>query len=144
MAFENYVKFVRGTPLAYERATKYDDTLYFIHDADANEGSLYLGTKLIAGSGANFLYELNDVHIDQDTTIEAGSLLSYDVDSQKWVVTDIETLLAEVPALKDIPRLDKTPTNNVLLENVISESEELTDATIELGKDLFGDALKIE
>lgn len=102
MAFENYVKFVRGTPLAYEKATKYDDTLYFIHDADANEGSLYLGTKLIAGSGANFLYELNDVYIDQDTAIEAGSLLSYDVDSQKWVVTDIETLLAEVPALKDI------------------------------------------
>ena len=50
----------------------------------------------------------------------------------------------KLPALKDIPRLDKTNTNNVLLENVISESEELTDATIELGKDLFGDALKIE
>ena len=27
---------------------------------------------------------------------------------------------------------------------VVSESEELKDATIELGRDLFGDALKIE
>ena len=35
-------------------------------------------------------------------------------------------------------------TNSPILNDVVSESEELTDATIELGKDLFGDALKIE
>lgn len=49
----------------------------------------------------------------------------------------------KLPALKDIPRLNNYEVVNNI-ESIISESEELKDATIELGKDLFGDALKIE
>ena len=48
----NYVKFMRGTPEAYARLTKKDtDTLYFISEADASDGLLYLGSKLISGDG---------------------------------------------------------------------------------------------
>ena len=52
---ENYVKFVRGTPAAYNRLeSKHSDTLYFIAETDAKVGSLYLGEKLIAtGAGAS-------------------------------------------------------------------------------------------
>ena len=48
----------------------------------------------------------------------------------------------KLPARRPIPRLSEQQT---LLTNIVSnESEELKDATIELGRDLFGDALKIE
>ena len=47
-----------------------------------------------------------------------------------------------LPARHPIPHLDDMPVNK---ENtIVVESEELNDATIELGRDLFGDALKIE
>ena len=49
----------------------------------------------------------------------------------------------KLPVLKDIPRLTNYAIPNNI-ESIISESEELKDATIEIGKDLFGDALKIE
>lgn len=49
----------------------------------------------------------------------------------------------KLPKLHDLPRLDSsTIANNI--ESIVDESEEIKDATIELGKDLFGDALKIE
>ena len=44
-----YVKFLRGTPAAYEKATKYDDTLYFIAEPGDSNVTLYLGEKLVAG-----------------------------------------------------------------------------------------------
>ena len=48
----------------------------------------------------------------------------------------------KLPARHPIPHLDDMPVNK---ENtIVVESEELNDATIELGRDLFGDALKIE
>ncbi len=48
----------------------------------------------------------------------------------------------KLPVPHAIPHLDiKEPSS---LSSIVSESEELKDATIELGKDLFGDALKIE
>jgi hypothetical protein len=47
----NYVKFLRGTPTAYNNlAVKDIDTLYFISEEDAITGQLYLGSVLIAGS----------------------------------------------------------------------------------------------
>ena len=48
----------------------------------------------------------------------------------------------KLPKLHDIPSLANVKKADV--EPIISESEELKDATIELGKDLFGDILKIE
>jgi ATP-binding cassette subfamily B protein len=49
----------------------------------------------------------------------------------------------KLPSRRPIPHLSELP-SNTLSDVVSSESEELKDATIELGKDLFGDALKIE
>ena len=49
----------------------------------------------------------------------------------------------KLPSRRPIPHLSEQQTN--ILDEVVShESEELKDATIELGRDLFGDALKIE
>ena len=43
---ENYVKFMRGTPRAYEILRQKDeDTLYFIAEKDSLTGQLYLGEK---------------------------------------------------------------------------------------------------
>ena len=49
----------------------------------------------------------------------------------------------KLPSRRPIPHISEQPVN-LLSDIVSSESEELKDATIELGKDLFGDALKIE
>jgi hypothetical protein len=63
----NYVKFLRGTPTAYNNlATKDSDTLYFIAEKDATVGKLYLGSVCIAGSLneeglVDYLSELKDV-----------------------------------------------------------------------------------
>lgn len=47
----NFVKFVRGTPTAYNNLQqKNPDTLYFITEDNAPSGKLYLGNKLIGGS----------------------------------------------------------------------------------------------
>lgn len=48
----------------------------------------------------------------------------------------------KLPVPHAIPHLESH--NNLNLSNIVSESEELKDATIELGRDLFGNALKIE
>lgn len=96
--YENYVKFVRGTPAAYKKTSKTDDTLYFIYDNDASTGSLYLGEKLIAGTGANALNELSDVKIEGD--LQLNDLLVYDGEGS-WVVTNLAALIESVPALKE-------------------------------------------
>lgn len=49
----------------------------------------------------------------------------------------------KLPSRRPIPHLSEQQ-SSLLDEIVSSESEELKDATIELGRDLFGDALKIE
>ena len=47
-----YVKFRKGNPTAFSQLTNKDsDTLYFIYEDDELTGELYLGSKLIAGSG---------------------------------------------------------------------------------------------
>lgn len=82
--YGNYVKFLRGTPNAYQQLTPKDnDTLYFISEANADRGILYLGEKLISGgiSNATTLSDLQDVLIGAG--IEAGSLLFYD--GTQWV-----------------------------------------------------------
>jgi hypothetical protein len=46
----NYVKFLRGTPAAWEGISgeRDSDTLYFISEENADRGKLYLGNKLIS------------------------------------------------------------------------------------------------
>lgn len=82
----NYVKFMRGTTNAYNKLQiKDDDTLYFLSDNDGKEGSLYLGTKLIAGpdiAGATSLGELSDILLTPGMDYDA--ILMYDSIEMKW------------------------------------------------------------
>lgn len=75
-----YVKFLRGTPKAYENlAVKDSDTLYFISEADDLDGILYLGNKRIGGTGdlsIASIDELKDVLISEG--LSDKSLLVYD------------------------------------------------------------------
>ena len=94
-----YVRFVRGTPTAWEALTeKSNDTLYFISEKDAPSGLLYLGSKLISGGGditinqgstVKKLSKLDDVNLDIE--ISDGSVLTYDAKTKKWVNKKIET-----------------------------------------------------
>ena len=92
----SYVKFVRGTVSAWNqlRAANqvYDDTLYFIYEsADATTGNLYLGTKLIGGTGsggANSLADLTDVIVSE---ISNKNILIYSGGS--WINGTIEDII---------------------------------------------------
>ena len=115
----NYVKFLRGTPAAYERLIEKDnDTLYFISEADAATGLLYLGNQLIAqGSAesvASALVDLNDVAIAE---ARDQHVLIYDETEGKWInrkFTDLNAFvgtngtshgvagLVPVPAVEDL------------------------------------------
>lgn len=77
----NYVKFFRGSSLAFENVIKNTDTLYFISDSDSNKSSLYLGDKLIA-SNITELADLNDFLLSE---LNEGQILTYDETNQAWV-----------------------------------------------------------
>ena len=93
----NYVKFLRGTPTAYNNLTSKDtDTLYFVAEKDATTGKLYLGNVCISGSLneeglVDYLSELQDV--DTAGAVQ-NSLLGFDGTKQKWVPMDISTLVS--------------------------------------------------
>lgn len=77
-----YVKFVRGSSLAFENIINKDsDTLYFITDSDSGKGSLYLGSKLISGNISD-LADLQDILIDKLTD---GQILVYNEAEDKWI-----------------------------------------------------------
>lgn len=83
-----YVKFIRGTPQAFNALSKKDeDTLYVIYDNDESNASLYLGSRLIVGDGVDLnkvsIDELQDVLISNE--IENESLLIYDSGIKQWV-----------------------------------------------------------
>lgn len=92
----NYVKFLRGTPTAYNNlAQKDSDTLYFVSEKDATTGKLFLGEVLISGSlneegVVDYLSELKDV--DTSGAVQ-NSVLGFDQTSQKWKVMDISSAL---------------------------------------------------
>lgn len=80
----NYVRFLRGTPTAYQNLRIKDpDTLYFISESGAASGLLYLGDKLISGGGTgggditvfSTLSSLNDTVIKAAQT---GDFLVYE------------------------------------------------------------------
>lgn len=82
MANTPYVKFSRGTPLAYQNLVeKNPDTLYFITDADTSKSKLYLGAELIS-SEITKLSELEDLLI---SAVAGKELLVYDDTQNKWV-----------------------------------------------------------
>lgn len=93
----NYVKFLRGTPAAWQSIeTKDPDTLYFIAENNATRGTLYLGSKLIS-SGINnnlSLSQLQDVLIGANLPDEA--VLIYNETDQLWEPVALETVLAQI------------------------------------------------
>lgn len=92
----SYVKFVRGTVSAWNQlraaSQVYDDTLYFIYESsDATTGSLYLGTKLIGGTGsggASSLADLTDVIVSK---ISNKDILIYN--GASWINGTIEDVI---------------------------------------------------
>jgi len=94
-----YVKFIRGTPAAFERlAVKDSDTLYFICEVGANTGKLYLGNTLISSStGDSSVTELRDlVDIALGETLIDGQVLAYDALSQKWINKSLDQVVVDV------------------------------------------------
>lgn len=92
-----YVKFMRGTPTAYQSlASKDSNTLYFISEEGASTGTLYMGSKMIGGqntiTGATTLGDLTDVVIAEGIT--NGSLLVYE--DEKWVSKATDEVLASI------------------------------------------------
>lgn len=93
----NYVKFLRGTPAAWESIeTKDADTLYFISEDNATRGTLYLGNKLIS-SGITNTYSLSDL---EDVLIGANvptdAVLVYNDTDEIWEPVSLETAIATV------------------------------------------------
>lgn len=116
----NYVKFRRGTPQAYANlAPNYDvDTLYFICEADADDGLLYLGSKLISGGeiGDFSIGDLQDIIVD---AVGDKQLLVYDDSVHAWVNANYSDVIdCFVGATKDssgvaglVPAPEKGKTN---------------------------------
>lgn len=89
----NYVKFLRGTPEAYNNlAQKDSDTLYFISATDSTTGKLYLGEKLIAGSGGS-LTDLEGIIIEN---IANNHLLVYDEVKKAWVNKSVKDAIGQL------------------------------------------------
>lgn len=93
----NYVKFIRGTTTAWANIKeKNPDTLYFIADAGATTGKLYLGDKLIS-DGTNIINNFSDLaDIDLNDTILDDSLLVYNGESEKWENRPLGDVLAAI------------------------------------------------
>lgn len=93
----NYVKFLRGTPAAWESiTTKNPDTLYFISETNAPSGTLYLGSKLIS-SGISSTYSLSDLtDILMSNNIPADAVLVYNDDIGYWEPVALSEVLAQV------------------------------------------------
>lgn len=95
----NYVKFLRGTPSAYNGLSVKDrDTLYFISDVDQTVGKLYLGDILIAGnvtsdgtSVMDSLGELTDVDLKG---LADKDFLGYDATTGKWIPMSIDEVFS--------------------------------------------------
>lgn len=88
----SYVKFLRGTPKAFEQLVNKDsDTLYFISEKDQEYGQLYLGSKLISSASTLTSISIKDLNdVDLDENIENNASLIYDKVSGKWIAKVIE------------------------------------------------------
>lgn len=99
----HYVKFLRGSISAWNQLLQTpskidDDTLYFIYENSQNtlEGKLYLGRKLISGTGDEIsninLANIGDIYID-DQTLENKQILVYNETTDKWENASIEDII---------------------------------------------------
>lgn len=92
----DYVKFKKGKPSEFEKLVEKNlDTLYFIYEDDALTGKLYLGNKLISGTGeitgATSLKGLSDVLLSEN--FDSKDCLVYDISLNKWVNKPIATVI---------------------------------------------------
>lgn len=92
-----YVKIMRGTPLAFHGLRhKNSDTLYFIAEADAKVGQLWLGDQLISGnlsedgSSIGYLSELQDLDVSE---VSDGYVLIYNDKTKKWTSKSLKDAL---------------------------------------------------
>lgn len=95
---------MRGSAAAWEALLETperisDDTLYFIYQnaQTSTDGKLYLGQKLISGTGGNFTGDINindigDVYID-DEVLADKQILVYNETSQQWENTSLSTII---------------------------------------------------
>lgn len=100
-ALPRYVKFVQGTPEAFEKLLHKDnDTLYVIFEEDEANATLYLGSKIVAKSDTDiknnaiaisFLSELKDVQLSG--IMLHDSVLVYDSDTQSWTDKNFNDLI---------------------------------------------------
>ena len=97
---QSYVRFQRGLIADYRALqTKSEDTLYFVYNEEDSSTALYLGNRLIAGTGefigANNFDELNDVLI---TSIANKDILQYDSEKNQWVNISFANFIAQIKA----------------------------------------------
>ena len=90
-----YVKFVRGTKVAFDALlNKPDDTLFFIYEnIEDNKGTLYLGDKKIGDGGAESLSDLIT------ETVQDGELLVYtqpEGQEGHWEALPIEDIIGNM------------------------------------------------
>lgn len=92
--YGNYVKFLRGTPAAWQSIESKDsDTLYFISEPGSEKGKLYLGSKLIAdGDSATNIKDLEGVLISEG--IPTNSLLVYNGVTGNWENKTLQEVFA--------------------------------------------------
>lgn len=111
--------------------TKQEDTLYFVYDEDKNSTALYLGGRLIAGTGeivgANNLDELNDVLI---SAVANKDILQYDGSQWKNITFDnlIEQIEAQLNISIDTSTLATKEELNTLSTNLANEITRATGA----------------
>lgn len=101
----HYVKFIRGSVTAWETLNLTpqnidDDTLYFIYESAQNtkEGKLYLGQKLISGTGGNSsgvinINDIGDISIGNEVPLSDAQILVYNDTSQKWENASLSTII---------------------------------------------------
>lgn len=93
-----YVKFIRGTPTAFEKLKpKSADTLYFISEAGSSTGKLYLGSKLISGGEAS-ISELGQIIIN---AVKGNDVLVYDAEKGAWVNKAVTDVVSEMVGASD-------------------------------------------
>ena len=124
---------------------KNNDTLYFIYEEDESSGSLYLGSKLIAGNGAiegaQVLSDLQDVLISAN--LNENDCLIYDISGQ-WVNKPIKDILpifigtiGEIDGVSGLVPAPRASQTNMFLRSdgtwaeVVTESIETDNVTLE-------------
>ena len=92
----NYVKFRRGTPAQFiSLAHKDSDTLYFITEPNSLDGSLYLGSKLIAGGEDSSLsISLDNLSEVILTELQDREFLVYHSKENAWVNATVDEVLS--------------------------------------------------